>query len=132
MGTVNNCTIVGRLGNDPDVHTFDDGQKVVNLSVATNAEWKDRNGEKKEETTWHRVVVRGPAADACANYLQKGREVAVSGEYRSRKYEVDGQERTAFELRARNVTFLGAKSDDAPAEVAPRQSAPEAGENLPF
>ena len=131
MGSVNNCMIVGRLGADPDVHEFDGGDKVVNLSVATDAEWTDRSGERQSETTWHRVVVRGNQAEPCARFLAKGREVAVTGEYRSRKYtDKDGNERVAFELRARQVTFLGAKQDGA----APTVAAPAAQESadVPF
>ena len=109
---MNRVTIVGRLGNDPDQHTFDDGKSITNLSVATSERYKDKNEEWQEATTWHRVVVRGNQAGPCAQFLSKGSQVAVDGAYISRKYtDNDGNERTAYEVKAQRVEFLGSKGD---------------------
>jgi len=108
---MNRVTIVGRLGNDPDVHEFDDGNKICNLSVATSERYKNKQEEWVEATTWHRVVVRGGQAGPCAQYLSKGSQVAVDGAYISRQYEKDGETRTAYEVKAQRVEFLGSKGD---------------------
>ena len=73
-GSVNKVILVGNLGRDPEVRNTQSGQKVVNLSVATSENWKDRNtGEKRERTEWHRVVIfNGRLAEVAEKFLSKG------------------------------------------------------------
>lgn len=112
--------IVGNLGGDPEMRYMPDATAVTNFSVATNRQWTDRaTGERHEQVTWFRVNVWGSQAEACNQYLSKGRQVFVEG-----RLEVDpetggprlwtaqdGTVRSSFELRAYSVKFLGGGGD---------------------
>jgi len=100
-GSVNKVILVGKLGNDPDIRTTQDGRKIANLSVATSESWKDRNtGEKKERTEWHRVVIFNEGLCRVAeNYLRKGSKVYVEGQLQTRKWQdQSGQDRYSTEI----------------------------------
>lgn len=88
MKTLNKVTLIGRLGNDPEIRTFQDGGKVCNLLIATSEVWKDKNsGEKKEKTEWHKVVILNQGLiKVCENYLRKGSKVYIEGKLETRKY----------------------------------------------
>ncbi len=108
--SVNKVILVGRLGRDPELRFTPGGQAVANFSIATDAVWKDRDGNKQTHTEWHRIVVWGPQAETCQKFLTKGREVFIEGEIRSRKYQdKSGVERTAYEIKAGDVRFLGSR-----------------------
>lgn len=93
-GTVNKVTIIGALGKDPEIRSFQNGGRVANFSVATSESWKDKaTGEKREETEWHRVsVFNEHLIKLCENYLAKGVKVYVEGQLKTRKYEKDGRD----------------------------------------
>jgi len=86
--SVNKVILVGNLGRDPESRTMSDGNPVVNLSVATSENWKDRNtGERREKTEWHRVVIFNEnLARVAQNYLRKGSKVYVEGQLQTRKW----------------------------------------------
>lgn len=109
-GSLNKVTIIGNLGNDPDVRTMQNGGEVCNLSVATTDSWKDKNtGEKREKTEWHRVVVFSPGlVGVCKNYLKKGSKVYLEGAMETRSWEQDGQKKYTTEvvLKAYNSTLI--------------------------
>lgn len=86
---VNKVILVGNIGNDPDVRTMKNGDKIVNLSLATSESWKDKNtGERKERTEWHRVVVFNKGlVMVCENYLKKGSKVYLEGQLETRSWE---------------------------------------------
>lgn len=111
MSGVNKAIIVGRLGADPELRFTGSGRAVANFNVATSSVWKDKQtGEKKEDTQWHKIVVWGPQAETCNKYLQKGREVFIEGEIRTRSYDdKDGNKRWITEIVARDVRFLGGR-----------------------
>jgi single-strand DNA-binding protein len=77
----------GNLGADPDLKYTSSGKAVCNMRIATNRKFVDSKGEKQERTDWHRIVVFGQQAEACAKYLKKGRLIAVQGEMHSRSYQ---------------------------------------------
>ena len=105
---VNKAIIIGNLGKDPEVRFTPNGQAVCNFSVAVNEKWTDQQGQKQERTTWLAVVVWGKHAEACGQYLTKGRQVYVEGRIQIRDYDdKDGNKRKAFEIVAQNVRFLG-------------------------
>lgn len=108
--SVNEHLIIGNLGVDPKLKEFPDGGAICEMSVATNHNFVRANGEKVEKTTFHRVLVYGKAARACATYLAKGRQVYVRGRSESRKYTVvkDGvsEDKWITELHAAEVKFL--------------------------
>lgn len=98
-GSVNKVILVGNLGVDPEVRTMQSGDKVVNLSIATSENWKDKNGEKQERTHWHRVVVFNQnIAKVCESYLKKGAKVYVEGTLENRSWEQDGQKKYTTEV----------------------------------
>jgi len=91
--------IMGRLGNDPELSTMPNGNSVVNLSVATSEQWKDKQtGEKKEATEWHKCVAFGNTANFINQYAQKGSTVHIIGRIRTRSWEKDGVKRYATEI----------------------------------
>jgi single-strand DNA-binding protein len=107
---LNKVHIIGNLGQDPELNETTSGNKVTNLSVATNRVWFNKDKEKQEEVEWHRVTVFGKQAEACKEYLAKGRQVYVEGRIRTRKWEdKEGKERWTTEIIAENVKFLGGK-----------------------
>ena len=84
---VNRVTILGNLGNDPEVKYTQSGSAIANLTVATSEEWKDKTtGESKSLTEWHRVVLFGKLAEVAGEYLRKGSQVYIEGQLRTRKW----------------------------------------------
>jgi single-strand DNA-binding protein len=107
MGDLNQVTLIGRLGRDPEVRTFDNGSKVANLRIATSDQWKDRDtGEKREQTEWHSIAVFGPLVDTVEKYLKKGARVAVQGALRTRKW----QDQSGADRYSTEVVLQGFKS----------------------
>ncbi|MGH7101142.1 MAG: single-stranded DNA-binding protein [Acetobacteraceae bacterium] len=100
-GSVNKVILVGNLGRDPEVRTTQDGQKIVQLSLATSESWNDRaSGERKEKTEWHRVVIfNDRLADVAERFLRKGRKIYVEGALQTRKWtDQSGQEKYTTEI----------------------------------
>ena len=87
--SINKVTLVGNIGNEPEVKTFQNGNKVVNLSLATSERWKDKeSGEMKTNTEWHRVVIFNPIlADIAEKYIKKGSKVYLEGQLQTRKWQ---------------------------------------------
>lgn len=106
MGSVNKVILVGNLGADPELKWVGE-RALCNLRVATTSAWKDKNGQKRENTEWHRVTVWGDQAENCAKYLAKGRSVYVDGRLQTRSYDKDGQKHYATDVVATQVVFLG-------------------------
>lgn len=110
MATLNKVMILGNLGRDPEVRQTQSGRAVANFSVATTDTW-GTGEDRKERTEWHQVVVWGKSAEACGQYLTKGRQVLVEGRLQTRSYEdKDGVKRYATEIVAQQVQFLGGKN----------------------
>jgi len=88
-GSVNKVILVGNLGADPEVRNLPNGGKVVNLSIATSENWKDKNtGERREKTEWHRVVIFSEGLTRVAeSYLRKGSKVYIEGQLQTRKWQ---------------------------------------------
>jgi single-strand DNA-binding protein len=100
-GSVNKVILVGNLGRDPEVRTFQNGGKVCNLRIATSENWKDRNtGERKERTEWHSVAIFSePLARIAEQYLKKGSKVYIEGQLETRKWQdQSGQDRYTTEI----------------------------------
>ncbi len=100
-GSVNKVILIGNLGRDPEVRSMQDGGKIVQLSVATSEQWKDRaSGERKEKTEWHRVVIFNERlAEVAEKYLRKGSKVYLEGALQTRKWtDKDGQEKYTTEI----------------------------------
>ena len=100
-GSVNKVFLIGNLGADPEVRTFQNGGKVCNLRIATSETWKDKNtGERKERTEWHTVAIFSEQlANIAEQYLKKGSKVCVEGRLETRKWQAqDGSDRYATEV----------------------------------
>lgn len=100
-GSVNKVILVGNLGKDPEVRHTQDGRPIVNLSVATSENWRDKQtGERKERTEWHRVVIFNEnLAKVAEQYLKKGAKVYLEGQLQTRKYtDKDGAEKYSTEV----------------------------------
>ena len=117
-GSVNKVIIIGNLGRDPEVRTFSNGGKVVNLRIATSETWKDRNtGERRERTEWHSVAIFNEALGRIAEqYLRKGSTVYIEGQLETRKWQdQSGADRYSTEVVLRpyggNLTLLGGRGD---------------------
>ena len=115
-GSVNKVILVGNLGRDPEVRTFQNGGKVVNLRIATSETWKDRNtGERKEKTEWHSVAIFNEALGKIAEqYLKKGSTVYIEGQLETRKWQDQtGADRYTTEVVVKQfrgeLTLLGGR-----------------------
>ena len=100
-GSVNKVILVGNLGQDPEIRTFQNGGKVANFSLATSERWKDRqSGEQKEKTEWHRVsVLNEGLVGVIENYVKKGTKLYIEGQLETRKWtDNSGQERYTTEV----------------------------------
>ena len=119
-GSVNKVTLIGNLGRDPEVRAMQNGDKIVQLSVATSDRWKDKSsGEQRERTEWHRVVIFNDALGKIAEqYLKKGSTVYLEGQLQTRKWtdQQSGQEKYTTEVvlqRYRGeLTLLGSRSEN--------------------
>lgn len=106
-GSVNKVILIGNLGRDPEVRTFQNGGKVCNLRIATSENWKDRNtGERRERTEWHSVAIFSePLARVAEQYLKKGSKVYIEGQLETRKWQdQSGNDRYSTEVVLRPYT----------------------------
>jgi single-strand DNA-binding protein len=109
-GSLNKVMLIGNLGADPEVRSFQNGGKVANLRIATSETWKDRNtGERQERTEWHTVAIFSEGlVNVCENYLRKGSKVFIEGQLQTRKWQdQSGNDRYSTEvvLRGYNGTL---------------------------
>lgn len=114
----NSVTLIGNLGADPEIKTFQNGGKIANIRIATTETWKDKqNGERKERTEWHSVVINSDGlAGVAERYLRKGSKVHLVGQLRTRKWQdQSGQDRYATEIVVGGfggiLTMLDSKQD---------------------
>lgn len=118
-GSVNKVILIGNLGRDPEVRHGQDGSKIVSLNVATSETWKDRSGERKEKTEWHRVVIfNDNLVKVAEQYLRKGSTVYIEGALQTRKWtDNTGQEKYSTEIVLQKfrgeLTMLGGRGDGA-------------------
>ena len=117
-GSVNKVILVGNLGADPEVRNLPSGGKVVNLSIATSENWKDKNtGERREKTEWHRVVIFSEGlARVAESYLKKGSKVYIEGQLQTRKWQdQSGADKYSTEVVLQgfnsNLTLLDGRGD---------------------
>lgn len=103
----NKVQLIGRLGQDPEIVTFNDGNKMAKFSMATDDSYKDKSGNKVERAYWHNVVVRGGLVNVVENYITKGQEIAVEGKLTNRSYEdKDGNKRFTTEIVCNELLML--------------------------
>jgi single-strand DNA-binding protein len=110
--SVNKVTLIGNLGNDPEMKALPSGSQVANLSIATTDSWRDKSsGEMQERTEWHRVVCFDRLAEICGQYLKKGSRIYMEGSLRTRSWEQEGQKRYSTEIVGREMMMLDGRGD---------------------
>lgn len=137
-GSVNKVILVGNLGADPDVRQTKDGRPIVNLSIATSENWKDRStGERREKTEWHRVVIFSEGlARVAEQYLRKGSKVYIEGQLQTRKWtDQSGVDKYSTEVVLQGfnstLTMLDGRGDGDGGFSGTRSSGAGQGESRP-
>jgi len=139
-GSVNQVTLLGNVGKDPEVRTLQNGDKVVNFSLATSEKWRDKNsGETREDTEWSRIVVWGPLAEVVEKYVRKGSKVYLQGKLKTRKWTDNaGVEKYTTEVVVDRfngrIVLCGEKREggDAPAKGQTGGGAGPIDDDIPF
>jgi len=129
---INKAILVGNLGNDPETKYTQGGMAITRVSLATTSVRKDKDGNQKEETQWHRVVFFGKLAEIAGEYLKKGSQVYIEGSIRYDKYtDQEGAEKYTTDIIANEMQMLGGRGEgggdrqprpqrrEAPSEPAP-------------
>jgi len=106
----NKVQLIGNLGNDPEARVLNGSQKMVKMSLATNENYKNADGEKVQTTQWHKLVLWGKTADVAEKYLKKGSEVAVEGKINYRNYtDNNGEKHYITEIVVNELLMLDSK-----------------------
>lgn len=113
MAGVNKVILVGNLGKDPEVRHLDNGAVVATFSLATSESYKDKNGNRIDQTEWHNIVAWRGLAEISEKFLHKGSKIYVEGKIRSRSYDdKEGIKRYVTEIVVDNLTMLDSKQDN--------------------
>jgi len=137
MRGVNKVILVGTLGRDPETKTFPNGGSLTQFSIATSEAWTDKiNGERKEQTEWHRIVLHNRLGEIAQQFLRKGSKVYIEGSLRTRQWtDQNGQERYTTEIRGDQMQMLDARQQGEQGFAGgndfnqPRFNAPQQGGN---
>lgn len=104
----NKVQLIGHVGQEPEIKTFEGGKKLANITLATNESYTNSKGEKVEQTEWHRLTAWGKTADLIESYVIKGKEIAVEGKLTHRSYDdKDGVKRYITEVVISDLLLLG-------------------------
>ncbi len=131
--SLNKVTLIGNVGNDPEIRSIPGGSRVASFSLATSRIWNDQSGAKQEKTEWHKCIAwnnrASTLADVVEKFVRKGEKLYVEGEIQYRQWnDKEGQTRYTTEINVREVILLGGRSGGAgggdDSEGAPRRSAP--------
>lgn len=105
----NKVQLIGNLGTDPEMFTFEGGNKKASFSLATNGSYTNKAGEKVEETQWHNIIFYGKTAEIAEKFLNKGNEIAIEGKLTTRSYDKDGEKRYVTEIIGNELLMMGKK-----------------------
>lgn len=123
MPSLNLCQFIGHVGADPEVRTFDNGNKIATTRIAVSERYTDRNNQPQERTEWISLVFNGKLADLAERYIRKGSTIYVSGKWHNREWQdQNGNKRQNTELTVLTLQLLDKR--EAPAQSTYRQSAP--------
>ena len=107
----NRVQLIGHVGNDPEIKTFEGGRKLATITLATNDHYKNAQGEKVEQTEWHRLTAWGATADLIEKLVTKGKEIAIDGKLTHRTYDdKNGEKRFITEVSINEFMLLGKQS----------------------
>ena len=144
MSGVNKVILIGRLGKDPEVRTFENNVKKVSFPLATSEFRKDKEGNKIELTEWHNIVCWRNLAEIAEQFFIKGKMIYLEGKIRTRTWEDNGVKKYITEIEAVTFTMLGPKEENKPTETqvpnvpppvvenVPEPTAPDFADDLPF
>lgn len=113
MAGINRVILIGNLGKDPDVITFENGVKKATFSLATSESYKNKEGNRVDQTEWHNIVMWRGLADIAERFLRKGNQIYLEGKLKTRSYEQDGIKKYITEIFVDNMTMLGSRKDSA-------------------
>lgn len=117
MSNVNLQILVGRVGKDPEIRHLENGNSVANFSLATNDNYKDKQGNKVEQTDWHNCIAWGTLVQVIEKYVNKGDLLYIEGKTKTRSWEKDGEKRYTTEVLVNKLTMLGGnKSESKPSQ----------------
>lgn len=113
MNTLRNkVQLIGNLGQAPEIVSFENGNKLAKIRLATNEFYKNAKGETVQETQWHSLVAWGRQADVFEKYIKKGQEIAVEGKLVTRSFETkEGEKRYRTEVQVSEILMLGSKEN---------------------
>ena len=113
MAGINKVILIGNLGKDPEVRHLEGGTTVANFPLATTETYKDKNGNRQEQTEWHNIVLWRSLAEVAEKYLKKGMQIYVEGKLRTRSWEdKEGHKRYTTEVVAETFTMLGSRKNN--------------------
>ncbi|HSH64758.1 MAG TPA: single-stranded DNA-binding protein [Bacteroidia bacterium] len=131
MAGINKVILVGNLGKDPEVRHLEGGTAVANFTLATTEAYKDKNGQRVEQTEWHNIVVWRGLAEIAEKYLKKGTTIYLEGKIRTRSWEdKDKVKRYTTEIVADTFTMLSKKENTGSTDDIPNIA--RTGDDLPF
>jgi single-strand DNA-binding protein len=128
---MNKITILGRVGKDPEIKTFEWG-KVAHFTIATDESYKNKSGEKVEQTEWHNVSAKLAMAEFAGKYLKKGNRVLVEGSLRSREYEKEGVRMRFYEIITTRITPIDWPEMSVSDQVSEQVPVDAPFDDLPF
>ena len=110
---INKVILVGNLGRDPEIRSLPSGQPVASFSIATSRKWRDKEGNRQEETEWHNIVCFGRQAEIAGQFLTKGKQVFIEGRIRTSSWEdrQSGEKKYKTEIICDNFQMLGSRGD---------------------
>ena len=120
MSGVNKVILIGRLGRDPELKTFENGVKKASFSIATSEYYKDKEGNRMEQTEWHNIVCWRNLAEISEKFLVKGKLIYLEGRLRTRTWEDNGVKKYITEIEATTFTMLSTKAEEE--HVTPPES----------
>jgi len=124
---INEVTLIGNVGKDPEIHKFESGSRVAKFSFATTKNYK-KDGEKIADTSWHNIVIWGKLADVVETWVKKGSKLYLKGEIQYRDYEdKDGNKKYITEINCYTMQMLGGKPEEGPKQ----EEAPQVNRGLP-
>ena len=129
--SVNKAILLGRVGKPVEVRDTDKG-KVATFTLATSEYYKDRDGNKKENTEWHNIVAWKAVAEIAEKFVQKGSQVFLEGKIRTRSWDKDGEKRYITEIIAEKIELLGSKTSQDVQESQPKRFDPHAVKSTPI
>lgn len=129
--SLNRVTLIGNLGADPELKSTPQGTQLCTVSIATTERYKDKSGEFKDSTEWHRVVFWERLAENASKFLKKGSKIYVEGKLKTRQYEKDGVTKYMTEIQAQSMIMLS-KEVEGPSSQKSAPSEPEAFDDASF